>query len=436
MSGRYATVFLIALAFLSILLLNANAAGSISTVPCIITGATTSVGTCIASAFPLSLLGIGLSLLIIAVAFMAGHVLNHAGLRNFYRIELWEVTKSGIIIAAIFSSLVIVSAAANALAGSTPQYSATSQATAGQAITSNLASIYTTADTKYLTPQLQAAEVSFGALLGLSVGVNLLHSIQLVTWLPLPIPTPAGLIGAVQFGSAASIYQSQNYLVNIYGSPTASVINAGIDIETTVLIAFQMQHDLLFIIAAVGLGLFIPIGIVMRAIPFVRGIGGMAIAVGIGLSIIYPTLLVVFNLPVTNYIYTLTSATVTQPACPFSFNLLCTIYNAASYFVNSVTTGIASGTGTIAGLPMYLAFGSQVSLSSELIGSGFWTGFGTPLVKGIFPSLNFVIDNTLMQSVQFLLFVMDIIIAVPLTEGIARLLGGTVRLGVGRFAIR
>ncbi|MDE1871074.1 MAG: hypothetical protein KGI06_02430 [Candidatus Micrarchaeota archaeon] len=438
---RYKQAFIIAFAVLSLFLLNSYAQGagtgtgaSIATVQCIITNKSTTIGACIASALPLSLLGIGVSLMIVAITFMISHVLNHAGLRSFYRSELWEVAKSGIIVAGIFSALILASAAATALAGSTPQFSGGSPTAAGTTITNNLASLYTTVETKYLVPQLNASEAAFGAMLGLSVGTDLLNSITFATWLPIPIPTAAGFVGSVQFGSVAQIYQS-NYLSSIYGSPALSVVNAGIDIETTVLIVMQMQHDLLYTIAAIGLGLLIPIGIIMRAIPFVRGIGGTTIALGIGLSIIYPTLLVALNLPVTNYIYVLTSAPAAQAACPFSFSLICTLYNSVQYLVNTVQNAGATVAGGIIGAPMYLAFGARASLSLPLIFSGFWTGFNSPLNSGIFPALNFVIDNTLIQSVQFILFVMDIIIAVPLTAGIARLLGGSLRLGVGRFSL-
>jgi hypothetical protein len=66
---------------------------------------------------------------------------------------------------------------------------------------------------------------------------------------------------------------------------------------------------------------------------------------------------------------------------------------------------------------------------------GFSVGVGGPFTGGIFPALNFIIDNCLNQIVQFILFVFDIIIGYAITNGIANILGGKLTLGVGRFKL-
>ena len=47
----------------------------------------------------------------------------------------------------------------------------------------------------------------------------------------------------------------------------------------------------------------------LRSIPFLRGIGGTMIAIAIGMSIIYPAMLIMVNLPITDYFLGLTAGT-------------------------------------------------------------------------------------------------------------------------------
>ncbi len=430
---------LLALVVVSLFLTNSYAAGSINTISCITTSSTISVGDCIAGTLALSIIGIGISLVLVGVVYMAGEILNYDPLRGLYKKELWETAKSMIIIGIIFSTLIIASALAASFAGSTPQLNGGSAS-----ITSNLASIYSTVDTNYLVPQLNNSYATFGALMGLSVGSSFLRSVSLSTWFPIPIFTEAGIIGSVQFGSNTKIFQS-NYLTALDTDPktTQSIITLDTDIVITILLMLQMQHDLLYVIAAVGLGVFLPIGVIMRAMPFVRGIGGTMIAIGIGLAIVYPIILVGFNLPITNYIYSLTAPTPPPSTCPFSSYLLCQLWSAVSYVaqqpIQAAATAAATGTGLATGtIPVTLAFGASAASNLAIAtasGSGFWIGVGGPFVNGIFPALNFVIDNSLMQIVQFILFVLDLIMAVAITNGIAGLMGGSLRLGVGKFKL-
>lgn len=91
MSVRHAApVFLIAIALLSLLILNAHAAVSITSIPCIITKTNTSINTCIASAIPLAFLGILVSLMITGLIYIIGSVINYERLKSLYRDEMWE----------------------------------------------------------------------------------------------------------------------------------------------------------------------------------------------------------------------------------------------------------------------------------------------------------------------------------------------------------
>lgn len=431
---------LLTLVALNILFLNASAQAStnINTVQCIITGTAVPLGNCIASSIPLALIGLGLSLVVLGVAYMFGEVLNYNEIRSFYKRELWETTKSALIIVIIFSALILASAIAVSFAGSAPAASGNNAT-----ITANLASLYSTVNSSYLSPQLQNSYTALSGMFGLSVGSDFLKSASLRIWLPIPIPTEAGIIGDVEFGAQSGLLQS-NYISALYGqsfldqvtSFSSSLITTASSLVLFVLLSFQIQRDLLYSIAALGLGVFIPIGIVMRAIPFIRGVGGSMIALGIGLAIVYPVLLIGFNLPVSNYMYTLTAPGATSvSACPFSYQLFCTV----------LWTPLVSIVGFVTGsTPVTLLFGTSSFSTAGITAanSGFFTGLLGPFglipgtsSQGLFPALNFVVDNSLNSIVQFLLFILDIIIGVAITQGIAGLMGGKIQLGIGQFKL-
>ncbi len=436
---RRGPVFLFIIIAINLFLMSSYAQQSVSSLPCLLTGTSTDPGTCIASAIPLCAIGIGISLFLVGIFYVAGEILNYRQLKSFYKDQLWETIKSAIIIVIIFSALTVASGIAVSFAG--PANSQTTS-TSGSALTNNLANLYTTTDTNYLQPQLQAAEASFGDLISLSVGSDILSSLQLELWFPIPLPGGEGIIGSINFGVDTGLLES-TFITPLY-APTIfsfSLSNVAADGVLTMIMILQVQHDLLYSIAALALGVLIPIGIIMRAIPFMRGIGGTLIAMGIGIAIVYPALLIGFNLPVTNYMFSLTSPQASQLNCD-SIGLLCTLWNAAAYLTNSVV-GFVTGT-----IPLTLAFGTQTGSTSYIAGSGYYIGLYGPFQNvlnpavgastiegGIFPALNFVIDNTLGQFLQLLLFIIDLVMGYAVSQGIARLLGGNIELGIGRFKL-
>lgn len=418
------------LAISGLLVVSAQTSGqpsNLNNIQCVITNSQTTIGSCLADAIPLSFIGIGVSLAMVGLAYMIGEVLNYSALKGFYKRELWETIKSMMIIAIIFSALIIGSAIAASFAGNS---STTTSSGGTSSISTNLGGLYTTANSMYLSPQLQDSYTNFAALLGLSVGGSLLQSLSLATWFPVPIPWTSGIIGAFQFGSSSSVLQS-NYITAGDGATFSLIGNITTIVTLPVLFIFQFQYDLLFVIGAVGLGVFIPIGIVFRAVPFFRGIGGTMIAIGIGVALIYPALLVGFNLPITNYVYSLTSASAPSSSCPLS-NVT------TSHFICGIWDGFASVTGTVTGeLPTALAFGPNFNTTNVKTeaGAGFWIGVIGPFKNGLFPALNFSIANSMNSLLQFILFAFDLIIGYALTNGIANLMGGGIKLGIGGFRL-
>lgn len=424
--------------------------GSIN-ISCVLSpSAPTSVGACVEDSFPYMAIGVLLSFMVISLTYMLGKVINYRRLTNWYQGELWETIKTLILVGIIISSLVIMGAIGTALAGNVPASPTTSSGLSG-ALTSNLASFYLTAHNVYLSQQLGYDYNSFAALQGYDFGIEALKSISLSTWFPIPIITPWGVIGAVQSGSEEKIFV--NRFISTDSKGLSIVADAGSVLVLPMLLFYQTQYDLFYYIVGVGLGVLIPIGIVLRAIPLLRNLGGTFVGIGIGAAIIYPALLVGFNMPISNYIFPIYSAN-TQPGapnCPFSSGLVCQIWSGISGTLNNpyfafnpisaplgASVDLANGIFRIPQYIIQLEFGTTgiTSQTTYLMDSGFLLGFINPLYSGsIIPTLNFIVDNTIMNLVQFLLVALDLLIGLILTKNITSLMGGSLRLGVGRIKL-
>jgi hypothetical protein len=218
------------------------------------------------------------------------------------------------------------------------------------------------------------------------MGVGALGTLSVGYYIPIPLtlpPTPGGYW--LTLGTQFRPYTSDILTVTGLGGDYQSVLNDAVNIVlvpvTTLVLA---QYYLLPALVVIGLAFLIPLGLIFRAFPFLRGIGGTLIAIGIGLSLIYPTILVLLNLPVLQVVASLQAS---AGGGSFSFWWISAI---ANYF------GAAIG-----------------SLSS------------------IYYGLNMIVVNVLFALSQFLLFALDLIIGYPITNGIAKALGGTIDLKVG-----
>jgi hypothetical protein len=99
-----------------------------------------------------------------------------------------------------------------------------------------------------------------------------------------------------------------------------------------------------------------------------------------------------------------------------------------------VTSGAS---GLLTAIPIQLSFGSIFDLSQayQLAAQGFSVGLYGPFQNGLFPALNFITSITVNQFVQFILFTLDLIMGVAITNAIAGLLGGKLTLGIGKFKL-
>jgi hypothetical protein len=414
-------------------------------VTCILTpGQVTTPDSCIFHAFPLMAIGILLSFLIIAIVYVLGNVINFRTMQNWYMAELWETVKTLILLGVIVAALVMLSAVADVLVG-VPQAQVIQplSGTAG-ALGTNLAGLYG-ADSTYLAQQLNGSYQSYAAVLGLDTGIGILKSLSLSLWIPIPIIPPV-IIGSVQFGSTEQVLQS-NFITSNPGESAYSITQNIIQLVVVpMLIAFQFQSTYFYDLVTFGLGILIPIGVIFRAFPLVRNIGGTLIATGIGLALVYPALLLIVNLPVSNYIYAFTYSQSLNNNCPFSSGLMCEMWSAvinviaqpstfAGLTAGVATAGLTTASSAFVTFPLTLALGSAAAGNANVVDAeveGFGVGLGTPLTStGIYPSLNFIIDNTLGMILQLILLGIDIMFGLIITGAITDLLGGKVRLGFG-----
>jgi hypothetical protein len=383
-----------------------------------------------------------LSFMVIAVVYMVGNVINFKPLKDWYRKELWETIKTIIVIGVVISALVILSGVADMLVGA--PYIQPLQQSNQNALSTNLANLYN-ADNIYVGQQLNASYEAYAAMLGLSMGVAMVKSTSLYLWVPIPLWVPPTdiILGAIQFGTIAPLLQS-NFITATQGESSFSLTQS---LTTTVivplLILFQFQSDFFYYLMTLGLGILIPVGIIFRAFPLVRDIGGTLIATGIGIALVYPALLLILNLPISNYLYSFTYSQTPSGNCPFASGLTCNGWNALQTFTNSLTpdpTASPSGLGVLdvgsafVRYPLRVAFGANVVNNANVIGAmntGYYVGLTTPLTSGIYPTLNFMLAEALGMILQFILIAIDLLVGLLITGAVTNMLGGKVKLGIG-----
>ena len=396
----------------------------------------TDIGTCVSESVAISAIGLLVSLAVVALTYMIGEVLNMGGLKGWYRKELWETAKSLMLVAIIYSVLVLLgslgsslavtsTAAGSALSGAATQQCSTAgtfSTAASPGLASNLVTLYNTAITGYLKPTLCYANNAFAAVFGLSVGIRTARTLSIETWFAIPLLPPpfVPLFGSLQSGSTAQIFVS-SYVEGIDPTiPTFSFLVSLIKLLVVpVMVLLQFQVDLLPSIVMAGLGVFLPIGIILRSIPFLRGIGGTMIAIAIGLSIIYPIMLVTLNLPITDYFIGLSTGTMSAPiACPGG-GLVCSLLSIVPTYTTKWPLDIALGSGNY-----------DTKIANLATSMGFFD-FSTNL-SSLYPAMNLVNQYALIMVLQFVLFPVDMVLGIIFVQTIAKSLGGALKLSIGK----
>ncbi len=373
-------------------------------------------GISLASSLGIAAIAILFSLSLVGLSYMLGEMLRIESLKRWYRGELWETAKSALIVVSIFAVLVIVGGIADSLAGNAANFSFSGNIiTASNQIQSNLLGLANTANA-YLSSETTTIQDSFNMLYGLSYGVDFIKSLSISLWIPIPIPIPFPEIYAgFMFGSSSSIYTS-SVIATIPAGSQSVLTDYTTVIMLPLLIVFTIQQQYLLVIMSMGLALFLPIGVILRAMPVLRPLGGTFIAIGIGLAIIYPALLVAFNLPITSFtngIFGLTTTSCGAPQLPGP--VLGRFGPVLNYYGSSINN--PSGPG-----------GSCLSF-----GGGF--DVGASAIEGVYKPINLISYTLVDALIQFILLIFDLVLALVITGDIARLLGGRLPTGIGKFKI-
>ncbi len=344
----------------------------------------------------ISLLGLVVSIDVVAIGYIIGRIIPSSGIRSWISDEFLEIAKTGMLIVVIFALLTFMSNIASILilpGGSTGSLGGNIEGLAGAACS------YLDSLAGPIGAPLPGNPIptTLNYMLSLSGAVGAISSITTGAFLPIPIPIPTPEVW-FEFGYTDSPYVN----TMLESTPTTGSYESMLNdmfsfIVFPISLLIFAQQALLPTVVALGFVILIPLGIALRAFPFIRGIGGTLVAIGIGVAIIYPATLALLNAPVTNALAFGAYA---------GSGAGCSSNPAVCYLV-----GIISGSGT----------------SSQ----GISDGISAFLPYTILPAINGMLFYSFGLILQFLLFIADIAIAYPLTDSIARTLGGTITLSLG-----
>lgn len=385
------------------------------------------LGQCISGAIVYVIIALLLSFTIVALAYLFGEVLNIQSFKGWYRSELWEAIKSLIIVGAVFSAILIFGEFAALLPG------APTPIPLGGI--SGFDYLYQTgffylAGSPTAPGAIDLVNESYNNLLGISVGSELLKNFKVQSYFTIPFP-PVPWPGAVVFGSLNLGADFNPYVSSVLNTgPTASANLELLSLQyllLPMLVVIGAQTYLFIILIQIGLGVLLPLGLILRAIPFLRGIGGTLIALAIATVIIYPALLAFFNAPITFFFSPLypTQATVTPSPCEEFIE--CALIGGYNLYPEL----------TFANLPS-----TTVENDEGAFLNGFFAGqnafFGDPTTSyaaSLSPVLSTLFNYLVPVVVQFILLVLDLIIGYTVTQNVAKVLGGNIRLGIGNLKL-
>jgi len=236
--------------------------------------------------------------------------------------------------------------------------------------------------------------------LGVATGIATWKTVNVGYWLPIPV-----VVGAFTFGSTFQLYN--NPMIDSISSSSIgqfeSIVNDIINFlyfPVSSLIAFM--YILMPLIIYIGIMVFMPLGVMFRAFPFLRPIGGTLFAFGVGLSIVFPLLITLLNEPLTTILYNMLSYSIATPTT--GNGLLNGILKVLTAALNTILAGIS---------PEYNFFSAL------------------PLTISIYPALNIYAPYFMFLFAEFLFLLIDLMIWYPLVDSIAKSLGGTIRLELG-----
>lgn len=432
------------------------------------------ISACVAGTIPITLIGIMLSFTVVFLAYVIGNVINLESFKNWYRGELWETLKSVILVLVIFSVLAIVGTTVLSVTGPPATLPAGCPSSTGTA--PSLAALYNS-DMAYICNAYSLATSSYTAFKWFSVGRSIIAQSKRSYWGDTDLIF-IGIPVAFQHGYQDTSYLYSNILEQFSGR-TATFASGGFTAVTVSMLVLGSEQYMFLSFVLLGFALFLPMGIIMRAMPFIRPLGSLMIGVAIGISVIFPALIVLFNAPIYSYLSnTLSLPTVTSlPPNPITIapscgdegeSSLASLGGVASFFApyagflsayigTDCSIYIGTNSGAVKTVLVAIQYGLGVTVSPAGVVTcntgitGIYGGLcatqngvleyvslqtGMDGVFGIYPALNFLFYYVLADVLQLILLLLDIIITITMINNISAWLGGrALRTSVGSIKL-
>ncbi len=399
------------------------------------------ISSCFASTLPYVAIGLLVSFYVVTLAFLMGEVLNIQSLKGWYKNELWEAVKSVALVIIIFAVIFIAGAFVPTIWPSSVSNNPTGicpPVAGSSSYYPCLSALYNFVEYYYLNPQLEVMNASYNNMIGISTGVSFVKSIKQMVYLPIPIlscSTEACLPlldwGSINFGADYNWFGSN--LLDVDPAKPPSFVKDMLSVLVFPMLAVMAVLD--FIVPTlmfIGLGIFLPLGLMLRAVPLLRGIGGTLIAVAIGISLVFPILLMAVNFPISTFIYStfdsfqLAIQSNFQCFQPGIDSLLCPVISALDPY-EGIFYGMPGGPAQLPDGTTILPF-TQTNIAFS---SGFYAGANAFFNGSIYGVLNSMFFYGGAAISQFILLVVDLIIGIVITGNVARMLGGSLRLRIG-----
>ncbi len=337
---------------------------------------------------------------VVVLGFLFSKMVPSAGIGNWLKNEYYELAKSAILIVAIYSAITIVSGIGLVLAYN-PNNVASTPPTGSIANVGGLID-----ESEYYLCTVQGnlgAAWDFVGQISFALGFVQDMKVGLSPGFPLIWD-----IGGFQSGFAANPYhtfmlESGNLIIQHFESTIFDFLQFVLFPVSTMIVGFE---PLIPYLVWVGLSIMIPTGLIFRAFPFVRGVGGTLIAIGIATSVIFPAVLILLDQPIAAQAQSIMPPyTPSPPSQQCSGSWICNVF---SFFLN---------------MPQFKLL--------ESFGLQGFTYYSLAAFQGIYPFFNGIMQSGFYIIVQLLLLAADIIIIYQLTDSIAKMLGGTIRLSLG-----
>ncbi|MGC9099269.1 MAG: hypothetical protein ACP5HW_01835 [Candidatus Micrarchaeia archaeon] len=387
--GVSRTIPLLAALFLAILSLSASAQSSSPT--CTTTAITISPS----PLFSVLALAFMLSFLVVAIGVVISKAVPNTNLNEWLKNEYWEMAKSAILIAGSVGFIIFAGNISLLLINQQPvsQYGFAGIGSAlnslSTASSQALCSVYSN-----INALGNSGSTNF---FNLVEGIGVMKSINIGWYVPLPL-----IVGAFTFGTTFNIY-SNPMLESTASGQYESILNDTLNyLYLPVMLIIYLLGITLPSIIYIGMMILVPLGIILRAFPFLRPIGGTLFAFGIGLSLFLPLLIILINMPVSNILYNVMTTNMgVSTSSQGASGIIGVLLNGLASIWNAALNGLVN-IGTVVGATI-----------------------------SIYPALNVVVPFFVFLFGELALLILDLMIWYPLTDSLAKALGGTIRLDIG-----